>query len=104
MNIKEGVTIRRLKATLIVAANICKNAYYEHGYDFTITSTDEGVHKKGSLHYFGLAFDCRTHHLSKMALENITKTIIHRLNLVDERFQLVVEEDHLHIEYDRRRK
>ena len=96
---KKGVNYHVLKASLKMAAEICRSVYENKGYSFKITSTVEGVHKKGSLHYLGLAFDCRTRHISKDALPDIVEDIKRRLDFIDENFQVVTEKTHIHIEY-----
>ena len=62
-----------------------------------ITSTTEGVHKKNSLHYKGLAVDVRIK-------DKTPKQINAFMNLLkfhfDKTLDIVLEKDHIHIEYD----
>ncbi len=86
-----------------MAAAVCKDVYEKHFYQFTITSTTDGIHKRGSLHYFGLAFDIRIRHLTQDGVELVVKEITERLKKIDDRFQILLEDDHIHVERDRRR-
>lgn len=62
-----------------------------------ITSTTEGKHGKNSLHYKGLAFDVRISDKTKVETNRF-------LNLLkfhfDRTLDIVLEKDHIHIEYD----
>lgn len=76
--------------------------YTKRGADLVITSTYDGVHKKGSLHYLGLAADLRTNNLTKEDKIIIAEQLKKELKKLSKHFQLVVENSHFHIEYDRR--
>jgi len=60
-----------------------------------VTSLAESRHGKGSRHYSGLAVDLRIWDLKSPAVA--CKEIAGRLGL---EFDVVLEKDHIHIEYD----
>jgi len=53
--IKESVKLLGLQSQLVLAFVIAQEVFKEHDYSCTITSVSEGKHKRGSLHYKGLA-------------------------------------------------
>ena len=75
------------------------------GQEAVISSTDEGTHSPGSLHYAGLAVDVSlpgvhvsTAGVTKELIEPIFKQLKSRLD--DRLYDVVLEADHYHIEYD----
>jgi hypothetical protein len=68
-----------------------------------ITSGDDGDHMDGSKHYEGLAVDLRTRDLTQPEIGRLVAALRKRLNgsaAVDRPYNVVVESDHLHVEYD----
>jgi len=66
--------------------------------EFCITSVIDGKHRPNSLHYSGLAFDLRTRHLkTEDGVKNVAAEIRGALG---REYDVVVEKDHIHIEYD----
>lgn len=61
----------------------------------TITSGKDGNHSYNSLHYQGLAIDLRTRDMKnpKMVIKLLKKALDYELDIV-------LEKDHIHIEYD----
>ena len=68
--------------------------FKEQGEDLCITSTYEGNHGGGSLHYANQAFDL---HLVQEAQEQMARILRARLGTA---FDVVLEGDHFHVEYD----
>lgn len=99
---KQGVSLKNLNASIYVALFICNKIFEQHGYKMVVTSTKEGIHKHGSLHYQGLAVDLRTRHLDDNVIPLITEEIEKNLKIIDVRFQTILESTHIHIEFDRR--
>ncbi len=65
--------------------------------DSMITSGTDGQHMNGSLHYEGLAVDIRTLSATpemRLAAFNSIKLAL------GENFDVILEKDHIHIEYD----
>ena len=69
-------------------------------YEITITSARDGSHMKNSLHYVGLAIDIRSHDMSNIT--ESAKWIDKFLNINSKCFDIVIENDHIHIEYDKK--
>ena len=62
-----------------------------------ITSVTDGKHSVASKHYVGLAIDLRIWHMSDTQIKNFTHYFV--INY-DKNYDLVLEKDHIHIEYD----
>ena len=75
-----------------------------HGYNMVITSARDGMHSAGSLHYYGFAVDLRNSvdwgFKDKDRLEMIDQLTM-KLVGIDNAYQLINHESHLHVEYDR---
>jgi len=94
IGINYGVDISRLNREIRRALGVCKSIYDRHGSDLFVTSTFEGNHGAGSLHYSHDAFDIAR------APENnyqITLEIQRKLGV---KYDVVAETTHNHIEYD----
>lgn len=68
------------------------------GRDAIITSGTDGKHKVNSLHYKGLAIDLRVFDLTKLQRKQLTEEL--RQELGDKNWDIVLEPDHIHAEYD----
>jgi len=94
MLLKAGVDISRLNREIRRALPKIETVYVQYSETFVITSTYEGNHGAGSLHYGNDAVDVG------LAEANATKIY----NVIKERlkgsFDVVLEGDHIHIEYD----
>lgn len=97
MRIKSGVLLESLSPQMVLAALIVDRAYSDHAHECTITSGSDGKHKAGSLHYVGDALDFRTRDVEEAVMTELVATIKERLG---ENYDVVVEADHLHCEYD----
>jgi len=96
ISIKKGVRIRAMQPPVVLAIQVAAGAYEEYGMpEMTVTSICEGHHKRGSAHYSGRAFDLRIWGVG--APEDLTKDIKH---LLGEEFDVILEKDHIHVEYD----
>lgn len=98
--IKEGVSTTHLKYVLANKLNqialICK-LINGVNYVMTITSGNDGVHKKYSKHYVNEAIDIRTRDMSEHD-KILTKIWIKKWLGVN--YNVILESDHIHIEYD----
>jgi len=99
---KEHVSLHNIQPVMKLAMHKIKKCYDDLGFACLITSTDEGIHKKGSLHYLGLAIDLRTRNIPHNVLEILYLNIKQELNLLSSKFQTILESNHIHVEYDRR--
>lgn len=94
--LKLGTEIRGIQPELVLGMLITSNACKTFGQPFTITSVMDGLHKEGSLHYKGLAFDLRTRDFT-----NDKKTFASHLQAcLGAQFDVVYENDHIHVEFD----
>lgn len=93
--IKPGASLSGLqlgmRRVLVVAGEI----YSSFGKPLVVTSGTDSEHSIGSLHYYGLALDFRTRFFSVEELSLVEERLNERLG---ERFRVVVEKDHIHVE------
>jgi len=94
MLLKAGVDISRLKREARRSLPIVAAVFAAFDEELVITSTYEGNHGEGSLHYSDDAYDVRE---PKVSLGIIVVQLKDRLGTA---FDVVLEEDHIHIEYD----
>lgn len=97
MNLKPGISIRGIRPEVVLALSVAREVFMNVGAELTITSCTEGRHSRGSRHYTGLAADLRTRHLPHAKLEQIVPLLKQKLGA---EFDVVLEADHIHIEYD----
>lgn len=95
--IKDGVSLVGLNEVMRPVLIIVEEVLRDRGYRTIITSGSEGEHSAASLHYYGKALDFRTRHIKEGHLPNIIALISDFLGIC---YDVVLEEDHLHIEYD----
>ena len=94
MLIKAGVDISRLRPEIRKKLNMIASIVYEsEAMELVITSTYEGSHSEGSLHYANLAVDIR-----RNAFGNEVRGDLR--NQLGSDYDVVLEADHIHIEYD----
>ncbi len=93
-----GVKLAGLKPQIVLAAAICSDTFDKHRCDCVITSAnDSSEHMIGSKHYYGEAIDIRTKNIDHETM----CAIVEELKLfLGEEFDVVLESDHLHVEYD----
>lgn len=98
MKLKVGASLEGTSWRMWEAALVAEAVYKEFGFsEITVTEGSGGKHKDGSLHYKGLAIDIRTWHIASESLQVIAGEIRHRLG---PDYDVVVEADHIHLEYD----
>ena len=94
MLIKAGVDISRLERMTRSGLRIVAGILAGYGEELVITSTYEGSHGAGSLHYANQAFDIR------MPDKETTALSLELMTVLGSDFDVVIERDHIHIEYD----
>ena len=98
MKIKEGVSLDGISAHIERALPIIDQVYVDiTGSEVTVTSTTDGVHSKHSLHYSGNALDLRTRDITD---EQAGEIVLELKRLLDKEYDIVLEGDHIHFEYD----
>ena len=95
MLVKAGVDISRLNREIRRALSTINSIHLLEQYELIITSTCEGNHSAGSLHYANDAVDIR---YPKKA--NKDKTVKKIRKLLGPDYDVVPEKDHRHIEYE----
>jgi len=91
--------VLEMKQVLVIVDCLWKR----HGNEAVITAGTEAfdgndlIHSTGSLHPFGRALDFRTYYFSREIINKIEKELIKALG---PDYDIVVHEDHIHIEYD----
>lgn len=97
MRLKAGVVFsvvpsvaRRLHVIESIYERVC-------GREMVITSVSDGVHRAGSRHYTGEAFDIRTRDLEVEVVLSLVRELKAALG---KSFDVVLEVDHVHVEYD----
>lgn len=91
-----------LQPQLLFGLWVAAQVYAKHGaVEMWITSLDDSRHSRGSLHYRGLAVDLRTRSLPGGSLGRVAQEIAAELGRrLAPGFDVVLEADHLHLEYD----
>lgn len=94
MLIKPGVDISRLNRNIRRALCSCDAIFKKYGETFIVTSTYEGNHLACSLHYADDAFDC------SLPIKNLYTINDELKSTLDTNYDVVLESDHIHIEFD----
>jgi len=94
MLLKLGVSIEKLSRKARRGLEVVAAVFAEFGHEAIVTSTYEGNHSPRSLHYANDAFDVR---LPPDGVLRIAAGVRERLG---GDFDVVLEKDHIHIEYD----
>lgn len=92
---KKSVLLEKLHHKMIPAIEKAEQIYYDAGQDLWITSMNDS-HKVG-LHPKGRAMDTRTRFFT-LQEKHIVYTKIKAV--LGREFDVVLEDDHIHIEYD----
>ena len=94
MLIKAGVDISRLKPPIRKRLTLIERIMWAcDSEEMVITSTYEGTHSAGSLHYANLAVDVRRDKPTSYSFKEIVKEL-------GPDYDVVLKPDHIHIEYD----
>ena len=94
MLIKAGVDISRLNREIRRALRTISDFFDYHGQEAVVTSTYEGNHGAGSLHYANDAVDIR---LPEPIIIGAVAQLREKLGTG---FDIVIRPDHIHFEYD----
>lgn len=95
---KKGVEIRGVRTEMAGAWGAVASAYAEFGYECVITSVCDSEHKS-LVHILGMASDFRIRHVRVGWHEKLAKRIGECLT---DEFDVVLEDDHIHVEFDPR--
>lgn len=97
MIFKKGVKLQGIQPEMVAILPTLSKIWREMGQTLVITSVCDGKHGIRSLHYSGLAIDCRTRYFSTEQKYELRDRVTR--SLTDE-FDVVLEDTHLHIEFD----
>ena len=97
MDLKPGVRISGIRPELVLALILIEPVAYKFNTQLTITSISDGKHGANSLHYKGLAVDIRTRNIEAERRKKFTDAV-HAA--IGDEFDVVLESDHLHVEFD----
>jgi hypothetical protein len=101
MILKPGVNPKGLRPEILIAVIVANEVWSLHGHNLVITSITDGQHGENSYHYDGLAIDCRTHYFDGIdEIHEVARELRDRLGSL---YDVVVEQTHIHIEFDERR-
>jgi len=101
MRLKAGVRLVGVKPELVVGLTITDSIFSDYEQRLVVTAVVDGQHQSGSLHYPGMAFDARIAGIPQPILERISAALKDGLG---EDFDIVLELDHLHIEFQPKRR
>lgn len=97
MKVKTGVSVAKCKGVMFHAAIVAEQVFRHFGYaEAIITGGDEDGHRTRK-HPDGEALDFRIWYLAKESVVAIADEIRRRL---PEDYDVVVEADHIHVEWD----
>ena len=98
ISLKPGARVRGMRTEILFAHTVVASVFAAHGLDCVVTSASDGKHSAGSRHYSFCAIDYRTRHITAAGQKKqITRVIDEALG---EDFDVVLEDTHLHVEYD----
>lgn len=109
MNLKSTVKLDNLSTQILLAMFITERLFVKLGFEFTITSVSDGKHSVASLHYIGNAFDIRTRHLPEsvnrgLIVNQLKSLLTSDYDVVYEHNTANPENEHIHVEYQPKRK
>lgn len=97
ISIKPGVDLTLLRPQMALATQTLASALQQFGCDLMITSGSDGEHIRMSKHYSGEALDYRT---NTIPVENLSFIVDMVSDALGSQFDVVLEPDHLHVEFD----
>ena len=94
MRVKDdSVRIEKLVPELASRLDDIERIYNMFNVELVITSGNDGKHQNGSLHYNNAAVDLRVYHI----LDKLVQLLRNELG---SDFDVLLEKDHIHLEYD----
>jgi hypothetical protein len=103
MKLKVGVNPLRIQPELLLALYVADTVWRDNAQELVVTSLNDSVHSKASLHYAGCAADLRTRYFTDEKKAEVAEQL--RLSLgSNPDYDVVVEKDHIHLEYQPKRR
>lgn len=106
MRFKDGVNLElqpKMSAAIPLIDKAYSDVWPDCEHEAVCTSGKDGKHMEGSFHPKGLAMDLRSRDLHQTTIYSLAAALRARLNgneTVNRPYQIVIEGDHLHVEYD----
>lgn len=97
--LKPGVRVAGLRPEILLAVIAAERVCAEMGVDCVVTACVDGIHKAGSLHYRGLAVDLRSRDFLP---GDVDKAIARIKQCLGTDYDVVLEKDHIHIEFQQK--
>ena len=103
MRFKHGTKGLGFHPSMRAANMAAERVWQNHGRELVITcppETDDYAHSKHSWHWYGCAVDYRTRYWSPAEITVVADDLRRELLKVSPRYQVVVERNHIHVEYE----
>ena len=97
VSLKPGVRFEGIHSRIIEILPTLDWIYTSFGKDLVITSARDGKHMGGSLHYQGRALDLRTFYFTPLKRQEVHFEV---QNALGGDFDVILERDHIHLEFD----
>ena len=101
MELLGEVSLRGIRPETVIGMIIVSEAYKKYDARCQFTSITDGQHSVASLHYVGFAFDCRTISIDP---DKVQKIVLECKRALNSEWDVVLEDDHLHVEYQPKRR
>ena len=106
IRVKKGVVFKAFRPEILELIVAITEISIRGGFDIWITSANDSKHRPNSYHFEDLAIDLRIRNLSEEELKKLIECL-HDLGRYipqnHEYYDVVLEKDHIHIEFDMRR-
>lgn len=101
VRLKAGVSLAGIQPEMVVALRVLEDVYDRLGVsEVVVTSCTDGTHSPSSRHYLGFALDLRTRNVPAAQRDELTTQVKKALG---QDFYVLLESDHLHIDFRPRR-
>jgi len=98
MKLKKGVKLAGIQPEIVAIFLPIEHIAHEFGIELIITSVNDSNHSENSLHYTGYAIDIRIRELYSYNIRIDFRNAI--AEEIGNEFDVVLESDHIHIEFD----
>ncbi len=95
--LKPDISPLGMKSEALLAVVVADSVYRECDCELMLTSITDGKHMEGSLHYKGLAFDCRVSNVPQRYRAQLPQLLRSALG---PQYDVVDEQTHIHVEFD----
>jgi hypothetical protein len=98
--LKPGVRVAGIRPEVLLAVVAAEGVFEEAGVDLVLTACVDGKHSLGSLHYAGQVVDIRTRDVPPEMRQKLAARV---RECVGEDYDMILEETHMHLEYQPKR-